>query len=433
MTTSTNSRAVLEASSDQFSTPFNQAPACRFCAAPLTRTFVDLGMSPMANSYVKPDGRNRMEPFFPLHAYLCEKCFLVQLEEFETPASIFTEYAYFSSFSESWLEHAKRTANTMVDRFQFGSDSQVVEIASNDGYLLQFYQQRNVRVMGIEPAANVAETARQKGIPTLAKFFGVETATEVKASGIAPDLLIAVNVMPHVPNLNDFVGGLKILLKPGGVLSTEFQYFVPLVVDTKFDTIYHEHFSYLSFFTTEQVLRHHGLQPFDVEELPTHGGSIRILSKHMDDTSKPVSERVEQLRNRELAMGVNTLRFYEDFPERVKEVKRALLEFLIGLKRKGMSVAAYGAPAKGNTLLNYCGIGTDFIDYTVDLNPAKQNHYLPGTHIPIYSPERLKQTKPDYLLILPWNLKDEIAQQTSFIRSWGGKHVVPIPTVKVLE
>ncbi len=407
--------------------------SCRFCKAPLTRTFIDLGMSPMANSYLRRDQLNSMEPFFPLHAYLCDRCFLVQLEEFESPAAIFGNYAYFSSFSDSWLQHAHDYVNSLVSRFHLGPETPVMEIASNDGYLLQYFQQHSVPVLGVEPAANVAEVAQQKGIPTVCKFFGVESARELAAAGHRPHLLIANNVLPHVPDLNDFVGGFKVLLRPEGILSTQFQYFMPMVRDIKFDTIYHEHFSYLSFYTIEKVFEHHGLRVFDVEEQPQHGGSIRIFSCHAENKNIPVSPRVEQLRSRELAAGVNSLKFYETFPERVKELKRSLLEFLIPLKRAGKHIVGYGAPAKGNTLLNYCGIGTDFLDYTVDLNPAKQDHFLPGTHIPIYSPDRYKETRPDYVLILPWNLADEIIEQTSYIRSWGGKFVVAIPSVRVLD
>ncbi len=426
--------AALAVSSAESPGAASSNARCRFCEAPLTRTFVNLGMSPLANHYLRAEELNEMEAFFPLHVYLCEHCYLVQLQEYEAPDRIFSDYAYFSSFSQSWLEHGRALAQDMVARLALGPQHEVTEIASNDGYLLQYFKENGVKVMGIEPAANIALVAQQKGIPTIPKFFGVQTAKEVVAAGHRPDLLIAINVMPHVPNLNDFVQGLKVLLKPGGVLCTQFQYFVPFVLNHEWDTIYHEHFSYLSFITIEKVLKHHGLVPFDVQELPQyHGGSIRILSRHLEDASRPVSQNVDALRAREEKLGVDSLAFYQQFHEKVDDTKRDLLEFLIGLKRQGKQIVGYGAPAKGNTLLNYCGIGTDFLDYTVDLNPAKQGRYLPGTHIPIYAPDKLKETRPDYVLILPWNLKDEIVSQTRYIRDWGGKHVIPIPTVKVLD
>ncbi|HET9131712.1 MAG TPA: class I SAM-dependent methyltransferase, partial [Terriglobia bacterium] len=391
------------------------------------------GVSPMANSYVRRDQLNCMEPFFPLHAYVCGQCFLVQVEEFESPAAIFSNYAYFSSFSESWLAHAKAYVDSLVSRFQLGPQTPVVEIASNDGYLLQYFQRHSVPVLGVEPAANVAEVARQKGIPTISKFFGVETARELVAQGHRPQLIVANNVVAHVPDLNDFVAGFKELLRPEGIFSVQFQYLMPMVRDIKFDTMYHEHFSYFSLYTIEKVFAHHGLRVFDVEEHSAHGGSLRVLGCHAENANIPVSSRVDELRSRELAEGVSSIEFYASFPERVKELKRSLLEFLIPLKRAGKQIVGYGAPAKGNTLLNYCGIGKDFLDYTVDLNPAKQNDFLPGTHIPIYSPEKYKETHPDYILILPWNLADEIVEQTSYTRAWGAKYVVPVPSVRVLE
>jgi SAM-dependent methyltransferase len=372
-----------------------------------------------------------MEAFYPLHAFVCDRCFLVQLQEYVTPKDIFTEYAYFSSYSDSWLKHAKSYTDQMVERFQIGSKSQVVEIASNDGYLLQYFAEKGVPVLGVEPAANVAQVAIKKGIPTATKFFGTQTASDLGASGKQADLLLGNNVLAHVPNINDFVGGMKILLKPTGIITMEFPHLMRLMAENQFDTIYHEHFSYLSFMTVEQIFAAHGLTLFDVQELPTHGGSLRIYGRHAQDDSHPVGERVHELRTREIDAGFTKLDHYLSFGEQVRQTKWKLLDFLIRVKRDGKSVAGYGAPGKGNTLLNYCGIRTDFLDYTVDRNPYKQGKYTPGTHIPIYSPDKIRETKPDYLLILPWNLKDEVMQQMAYIREWGGQFIVPIPEVQV--
>jgi len=406
---------------------------CRFCGAPLEHTFVDLGMSPPCQTHIEPHQLNRMEAFYPLHAFVCAQCFLVQLKDYVSPKDIFTEYAYFSSYSDSWLRHAKAYTELMIDRFEIGPKNQVVEIASNDGYLLQYFAEKGIPVLGVEPAANVAQVAMKKGIPSVAKFFGVETARELAASDKQADLLLGNNVLAHVPNLNDFVSGMKILLKPTGVITMEFPHLMRLMEETQFDTIYHEHFSYLSFCTVEQVFATHGLTLFDVEELPTHGGSLRIYARHKEDTAKSVSARVPALRTREIDAGFIKLDHYFSFGERVKETKRNLLDCLIRLKNEGKHIAAYGAPGKGNTLLNYCAIRTDFLDYTVDRNPYKQGKYTPGTHIPICPVEKIQETKPDYLLILPWNLKDEVMQQMAYIREWGGKFVVPIPEVRVYE
>jgi SAM-dependent methyltransferase len=400
---------------------------CRFCAAPLEATFADLGMSPFANSYIAPEKANAMEPFYPLHAYVCSRCFLVQLGEFESPEHIFSDYLYFSSYSSSWLEHSKRYVDAMTERFGLGESSQVVEIASNDGYLLQYFVQRGIPVLGIEPAANVAEVAEtERGVPTLVRFFGVETATEVAANAQA-DLLLGNNVLAHVPDLNDFVGGMKVLLKPGGVITVEFPHLMRLIDENQWDTIYHEHFSYFSFSTVSRVFEAHGLRLFDVEELPTHGGSLRIFGCHSDDAGKPQTERAAELLEREDAAGYNTLETYLAYGERVIEDKQQILSTLIELKRAGKRVVGYGAPAKGNTLLNYCGVGPEFVEYTVDLNPHKQDHLLPGTHIPIRSPEAIREDQPDVVLILPWNLKDEIMEQLAFIREWGGEFAVRTP------
>ena len=404
-------------------------PHCRFCAAVLRHTFVDLGMSPLAESWVKPADANKMEPFYPLHVYVCERCFLVQLEEFESPDHIFSDYAYFSSYSESWLRHAKTYTEMAVQRFHLDRDSQVIEIASNDGYLLRNFVDKQIPTLGIEPAANVAKVAVEKGIPTLVKFFGEKTAREVVSDGRQADLIIGNNVLAHVPDLNDFVKGLKILLKPGGTITMEFPHLLQLIGKNEFDTIYHEHFSYLSFITVEKVFAAHGLALYDVEELMSHGGSLRIYARHVEDSSKPMSQRAIELKAREEAAGFTKLESYLTFTEKVQETKRKLLEFLIGAKRAGKSVVAYGAAAKGVTLLNYCGVRSDFIDYAVDVSPHKQGHFMPGVRIPIFHPDRIQETRPDYVLILPWNLKDEIIRQMAGIGEWGGEFVVPIPAV----
>ncbi len=405
---------------------------CRLCGAPLRHTFVDLGMSPLCESYVALEQLNQMEPFYPLHALVCEKCFLVQLGEYVTSDHIYSEYAYFSSYSDSWLRHAREYVDMITERLKLGPQSLVIELASNDGYLLQYFVQKSIPVLGIDPAANIAPHAIKKGVPTLVRFFGVETAREVLALGKQADLLIGNNVLAHVPALNDFVAGMKLLLKPGGVITMEFPHLWRLMESNQFDTIYHEHFSYFSFLTAEKTFARHGLAMFDVEELATHGGSLRIYARHGEDEGKPATARVADLRRREQELGFERLETYNAFAGQVKETKRKLLEFLIATRRAGKSVAGYGAAGKGNTLLNYCGIRTDFLDYAVDRNPYKQGKFLPGTHIPIYPPERIVQTKPDYVLILPWNLKDEIVKQLAYIRDWGGKFVVPIPEVKVL-
>lgn len=405
--------------------------SCRFCGTELRHTFVDLGMSPPCESYRKPEQLNAMEPFYPLHVYVCEQCFLVQLQEYISPENIFSEYAYFSSYSDTWLQHAKNYTEMVIARFQLNEHSQVVEIASNDGYLLQYFGEKGIPAIGIEPAANVAEVAIQKGILTLVKFFGQKTAREQVAKGQQADLLIGNNVLAHVPDLNDFVKGMRILLKPRGVITMEFPHLMRLVAENQFDTIYHEHFSYFSLLTVEKVFAAHGLTIFDVEELPSHGGSLRIYARHVEDSSKPISQKVAELRAREDEAGFTRLEQYFSFSEQVKHTKREVLSFLLEAKQEGKSIAGYGAPGKGNTLLNYCGIRTDFLDYTVDRNSYKQGNFLPGTHIPIFHPNKIKETKPDYVLILPWNLKQEIMAQMAFIREWGGKFVVLIPTVKV--
>ena len=405
---------------------------CRSCSAPLAEVLVDLGSSPLANSYLEPEAMQKGEVYYPLCVYLCHQCWLAQLPEFETSEGIFSDYAYFSSYSDSWLDHARRYVEAVSERFALGPASQVIEIASNDGYLLQYFQQRGVPCLGIEPAANVAKVAIERGIPSRVEFFGSECAKRLVAEGKRADLLLGNNVLAHVPNLNDFVAGLAHLLAPTGVLTMEFPHLLRLVDENQFDTIYHEHFSYFSLVAVERVFARHGLVLFDVEELDTHGGSLRIYARHQDDTSKPVGERVAELRQRELGRGMESPSFYRDFAERVRETKRKLLAFLIEQKRAGKKIVGYGAPAKGNTLLNYCGIRTDFVDYTVDRSPHKQGRFLPGTRIPIAGPDRIRETTPDFVLILPWNLRQEIMSQMADIAEWGGRFVVAIPEVTVL-
>jgi SAM-dependent methyltransferase len=406
-------------------------PCCRFCEAVLQHTLVDLGMSPLCESYVESEQLNQMEPFYPLHVYVCEHCFLTQLEEYVGPEEIFSEYAYFSSYSDTWLQHAKAYTDMVAERFELGEQSHVVELASNDGYLLQYFVPKGIPVLGIEPAVNVAEAAVEKGVPTLVAFFGERLARELAAEGNQADLLIGNNVLAQVPALNDFVKGMQVLLKPRGVITMEFPHLMRLMEENQFDTIYHEHFSYFSFISVEKIFAAHGLTLFDVEELSTHGGSLRIYAHHTEDTTRPIGQRVTELRAREEAAGFTRMETYASFGEQVRDTKRKLLDFLIRAKWEGKSIAGYGAPGKGNTLLNYCGIRTDFLDYTVDRNPYKQGKFLPGTHIPIFHPDKIKETKPDYVFILPWNFKDEIMEQVAYIRDWGGQFLVPIPEVKV--
>jgi 2-polyprenyl-3-methyl-5-hydroxy-6-metoxy-1,4-benzoquinol methylase len=406
---------------------------CRFCGAELTQSFCDLGMSPLSNAYLTKEQLSQSERFYPLHAYVCNECWLVQLPEHESPEHIFAQdYAYFSSYSDTWLDHARRYTNLMIERFGLGRYSQVVEIASNDGYLLQYFKEREIPVLGIEPAANVAEVAIRKGINTVTKFFGRRTAEDLVNVGVRADLLLGNNVLAHVPDINDFVAGMKLLLKPGGVVTMEFPHLLRLIQGNQFDTIYHEHYSYLSFCTVESVFARHGLRLFDVEELATHGGSLRIYACHEQEYEMRLCPAVSDLRKQEKLSGLNSMAAYVAFAESVKETKFQLLEFLIKAKRQGKRVWGYGAPAKGNTLLNYCGVRTDLIECSVDRNPYKQNRFLPGTRIPILPPESILESKPDYLLILPWNLKDEIMGQMSHIRTWGGQFVVPIPQVRVV-
>ena len=405
-------------------------PKCRFSGKELKHTFVDLGLSPIANNYLKPEQLSYAEKFYPLHVYVSEDNFLVQVEEFESPEDIFGEYTYFSSYSGALLENAQAYTNEVVERFKLNQASQVMEIASNDGYLLQYFLEKNIPVLGIEPAGNVAQVAQEKGIPTIVKFFGVNTAQELVSSGKQADLLAANNVIAHVPDLNDFVAGMKILLKPEGVITVEFHHLLNLITKSQFDSIYHEHFSYFSLLSMEKVMAAHGLKVFDVEEISTHGGSLRVYACHQEAT-REICAGVAEIKEKEIAAGLTRMETYLAFGEKVKATKRQLLSFLIEAKTQGKSIVGYGAPAKAITLLNYCGVRTDFIDYIVDRSPHKQGSFVPGTRLPILAPEKIAETKPDYLLILPWNLKEEIMTQMEMIRDWGGKFVVPIPEVQV--
>ena len=406
---------------------------CRLCGAPLVHTFVDLGMTPLCEAYVAPEDLDAMEPFYPLRPQVCDECFLVQLPEIVPPEAIFSEYAYFSSYADTWVEHAREFVATAIERFGLGAGSFVAEVASNDGYLLQHVVAEGIRALGIEPAANVAEAAIANGVPTVVEFFGLDQARALSDAHGRADLLIANNVLAHTPHLNDFIAGLAVFLAEDGVLTLELPHLLRLIAGHQFDTIYHEHFSYFSFYTVERALAAHGLTVFDVEELSTHGGSLRISACHVASSrSTPVAPRVEDLRASEHVAGVTELRTYLAFADDVRRTKRELLQFLVSAKCDGKRIAAYGAAGKGNTLLNYCGIGTDFVDFVVDRNPHKQGLYTPGTHIPIQHPDTLRDARPDIVLILPWNLEHEITAQVGYIGEWGGRFVVPIPSVKVV-
>jgi SAM-dependent methyltransferase len=405
--------------------------SCRFCGAPLQTIFVDLGMSPLCQTHIEPEELGDPEVFYPLRVYVCDACHLVQLPESVPPEEIFSDYAYFSSYSTSWVDHARRYAEAMIERFGLGTEDKVMEIASNDGYLLQHFVERGVPVLGIEPAENVARVAISRGIPSLTQFFGTETAGEIRRDHGEAQLLLGNNVLAHVPDLNDFVGGMKTLLAPDGVITMEFPHLRRLIEENQFDTIYHEHYSYLSFVVVEAIFSHHGLTLFDVEEIPTHGGSLRIYGRQAEHHGVPVSERLEALRRQEIEEGFASDEAYQGFEERAMRTKRRLLDFLINAREEGKVVAGYGAPGKGNTLLNYCGIRTDLLSFTVDASPHKQGRFTPGTRIPIFDPEKIREVRPDYVLILPWNLKDEIARVASYVRDWGGQFVVPIPELIV--
>src|SRR3984885_1289237 len=404
---------------------------CRFCGSTSLRTFVDLGMSPLCQTAPSVDDLSRGEVYYPLHVHICEECFLVQLDVFEAPENIFGNYLYFSSYSDSWLKHCENYCNMMTQRLGLNQKSFVVEIASNDGYLLQYFVKAGVPVLGIEPAANVAKVAVEKGIPTISQFFGTKLAKELVAERGGADLVLGNNVLAQVPDLNDFVEGLKILLKPTGVLTLEFPQLLRLIESNEFDTIYHEHFSYFSFLTTIRILKAHGLRVFDVEELPTHGGSLRIFACRAEDSTHKLKSNVEKVIRDERIAGLDSASGYAAFSAQVQKTKFALLDFLLKAAQEGKSVAGYGAPGKSATLIHYCGIGKDLIQYTVDRSPHKQGRFLPGSRIPIYHPDRIAETKPDYVIILPWNLKDEIMRQLDYIREWGGRFVVPIPKVAI--
>ena len=408
------------------------ALSCRFCDAPLTRTFVNLGMSPLCQTQIQRQNLNCYEPFYPLHAYVCDDCHLVQLDEFVAPDEIFSDqYPYFSSFSDSWVEHARRYCNHMQSDHGIETSDFVVELASNDGYLLQHFANAGISVLGIEPTANTAEAARKKGIETDVAFFGVETAERVRKEKGRADLIVGNNVLAHVPDIRDFVDGMKRLLADDGIVTMEFPHLLNLIEKIQFDTIYHEHFSYLSLLTVQRIFAHFELKIFDVAEIPTHGGSLRIYACHEQDERKTVNQRVHALMEREIEFGLESPATYEAFANRVYAIKRDILTFLITAKNDGRSVSGYGAPGKGNTLLNFCGIGTDLLDYTVDRSPHKFGTWTPGTRIPIYHPDHIRTTQPDYLFVLPWNLIDEIRKQTDYIRAWGGKWVTPIPSLVV--
>jgi len=409
-----------------------QPVPCRFCGTALAHRVVDLGMSPLCEDFLTEDRLDTMEPFYPLHAWVCHECFLVQVNDYVSAGHIFDEYAYFSSFSTSWLQHASDYVEGITDRLGLDRDSFVVELASNDGYLLQYFVERSIPCLGIEPAKNVAQVAIDKGVPTDVSFFGLEKAREMASEGKMADLVCGANVLAQVPDLNDFVSGIPVILKPGGTVTIEFPHVMTTIEGNQFDQIYHEHFCYFGIISVEAVFAGHGMTVFDVEEVPTHGGSLRIYARHAADDSRPVSERVLELRSREEAAGYRDVAMYEQFEQRVRETKHKLLDLLIRAKRDGKTIVGYGAPGKGNTMLNYCGIRQDFVDFTVDRNPYKHGRFLPGTHIPIHPPERLDEAKPDYILILPWNLKDEIMEQLAHAREWGAKFIVAIPEATVL-
>lgn len=411
----------------------NIAPKCRFCDVQLEHSFVDLGLSPLCQTHILPSELNKYEPFFPLHAFVCTECWLVQLDEFVSPEEIFSDYDYFSSYSASWVEHARRYTEHMTGLLELDESSLVMEIASNDGYLLQHFVEGGIPVLGIEPAANVAQAAIDKGIRTSVQFFGEGSAGSIRHEYGSADLLLGNNVLAHVPNINDFVKGMKVLLAETGTITMEFPHLLNLIQLNQFDTIYHEHFSYLSLQTVDKIFSHHGLEIFDVEEIPTHGGSLRIYARHSGVGTGGPKNSVHELIEKERAFGLDSIETYQKFENKVKETKRKLLQFLIDAKSANKTVVGYGAPGKGNTLLNYCAIREDFLDYTVDRSPQKQGKYTPGCRLPILDPAVIKETRPDYILILPWNLKQEIAEEHSYVKDWGGKFVVPIPEVQILE
>ncbi|MGN6165582.1 MAG: methyltransferase domain-containing protein [Flavisolibacter sp.] len=406
---------------------------CRFCKSELTNVFIDLGSSPASNSFLTKEQLNEPEIFYPLKVYTCSNCFLVQIDEYKKTDSIFDDqYVYFSSYSKSWLAHAKNYTEMMVERFGYTSSSQIIEIASNDGYLLQYFKEKDIPVLGIEPTTNTAEIAIGKGIETVTRFFGTVLAKDLAAAGRKADLLLGNNVLAHVPNIVDFVAGMKIILKENGIITMEFPHLMQLVENNQFDTIYHEHFSYLSFYTVKQIFESQGLSIFDVDEVPTHGGSLRIYARHIEDTSEEITPKVAAMLQAELSKGMNTPSYYSNFQKKAFAVKLSFVDFLITQKRADKKVAAYGAAAKGNTLLNYCGVKNDLIDYVVDANPNKQNKWLPASHIPVVDEQYLTKMKPDFVVVFPWNIKEEIIKQLDYINEWNGKFVIPIPQLEVI-
>jgi SAM-dependent methyltransferase len=411
--------------------PRTASKSCRFCGAGLQREFVDLGMSPLCETYPSSADLNHGEIYYPLHIYVCDSCWLVQLEEYESGEKIFANYPYFSSYSDSWLKHCENYCSMMTARFVLGGQSFVVEVASNDGYLLQYFVRQGVPVLGIEPAANVATVAVGKGVPTLVRFFGTELSKELAAEGRCADLVLGNNVLAQVSDLNDFVEGLKIILKPEGVLTLEFPHLQKLIELNEFDTIYHEHFSYFSLLSTVKIMEAHGLRVFDVDELKSHGGSLRVYACRTESKTHASTQNVQKVLADERNASLDRVEGYEKFARKAQETKLALVEFLLTAKRDGKSVVGYGAPGKSATLLHYCGIGKDLIEYTVDRSPYKQGRFLPGSHIPIHHPDQIRESKPDYVVILPWNLKEEIMEQLKYIREWGGRFVVPIPKLTV--
>lgn len=407
--------------------------SCRFCGTQLRHSFCDLGLSPLANELIDPKNADRREAFYPLHAKVCSECFLVQVPELENPETIFSNYVYFSSYSKSWLDHAKQYSDLVIQRFKLDKNSSVIEIASNDGYLLKNFKNKGMKVLGIEPAANVATVAMSSaGVPTLIRFFGMELATELRTEGTSADLLIGNNVLAHVPDINDFVKGMKHLLSPEGVITMEFPHLLNLIEKRQFDTIYHEHFSYLSFLAVKRIFAAHGLKLFDVDELPTHGGSLRIYAAHAESKTHPELPAVAKLLEKESDFGLDKIETYLSFQQQAEEVRDTLVAFLKKCRQEGKKVAGYGAPAKGNTLLNFAKINAELLPYTVDISPYKQNKLLPGVRVPVFAPEKILADKPDFVLLLPWNIKSEILSQMGYIREWGGKFVVPIPTLEIL-
>ncbi|MBU2524832.1 class I SAM-dependent methyltransferase [Patescibacteria group bacterium] len=407
---------------------------CRFCSSELKHEFIDLGMSPPSNSYLSKEDLNKEEVYFPLKLWLCENCFLVQIDEYKSAREIFNnDYAYFSSYSTTWLNHAKNYVDMITDRLSLNERSNVIEIASNDGYLLQYFKKKNIPCLGIEPTANTAHVAINKGIETIIDYFTFEMSNKIIEERRKFDLILGNNVFAHVPNINDFVSGLKVLLNDGGTITLEFPHLLQLIENNQFDTIYHEHFWYFSLFALQNVFEKHRLKIYDVEELETHGGSLRLFVSHEADDSKSIAKNVKKLLNKEISKGINQFNYYKKFAKRIKKIKIDFLDFVIEVKRAGKSIAAYGAAAKGNTFLNYCGIKNDLIEFVVDASPHKQGNFLPGSHIPIVNEEYIKLNKPDYILILPWNIKDEITRQLKYVNDWRGQFVISIPSLEVIK